>query len=249
MNHWDFIFYCYFRGLIIYIIIIIFSADWCWSWNSNTLPTWCEELTHWKRPWSWERLKAGGEGDDREWDGRMASPTQWTWVWVNSGNWWWTGRPGVLQSMGSQRVRHDWATELNWTEYVTLETWWFKIRAIELAHNLLGWKNGLNLVGSFPTGLSQFHSWRTHLEIDGHWLIWNDLNQYIGRWLVGGWNNRGSWVLDFSSFSRLAWAHLLGDCRVSWAARKGQGSMHKYFLILCSSHVCYCLIGTNKSHG
>ena len=68
------------------------------------------------RPWCWERLKAGGEGDDRGWDGWMDSPTQWTWVWVDSGSWWWTGRPGVLQSMGSQRVRHDWMTELNWTE-------------------------------------------------------------------------------------------------------------------------------------
>ena len=88
----------------------------CWSWNSNTLATWCKELTHLKRPWCWERLKAGGEGDDRGWDGWMASPTQWTWVWVNSGSWWWTGMPGVLQSMGLQRVGHDWATELNWTE-------------------------------------------------------------------------------------------------------------------------------------
>ena len=60
------------------------------------------------------RLKAGGEGDDRGWDGWMASPTQWTRVWVNSGSWWWTGKPGMLPSMGSQRVRHDWATELNW---------------------------------------------------------------------------------------------------------------------------------------
>ena len=91
--------------------------DWCWSWNSNTLDTWCEELTHWKRPRWWERLRAGGEGGDRGWDGWMASPTQWTWVWVDSGSWWWTGRPGMLQFMGSQRVRHDWATELNWTEY------------------------------------------------------------------------------------------------------------------------------------
>ena len=90
--------------------------DWCWSWNSNTLATWCEELTHWKRPWCWERLKAGGEGDDRGWDGWMASLTQWTRTWVSSGSWWWTGKPGVLKSMGSQRVRHDWATELNWTE-------------------------------------------------------------------------------------------------------------------------------------
>ena len=72
-----------------------------------------QELTHVKRPWCWERLRAGGEGDDRGWDGLMASLTQWTWVWVNSGNWWWTGRPGVLQFTGSQRVRHDWATELN----------------------------------------------------------------------------------------------------------------------------------------
>ena len=61
---------------------------------------------------SWERLKAGGEGDDRGWDGWMASLTQWTWVWVSSVSWWWTGRPSMLQSMPSQRVRHDWATEL-----------------------------------------------------------------------------------------------------------------------------------------
>ena len=81
------------------------------------LATWCEELTHWKRPWYWERLRARGEGDDRGWDGRMASPTQWTCVWVDSLNWWWTGRPGVLWFMGSQRVGHNWVTELNWTVY------------------------------------------------------------------------------------------------------------------------------------
>ena len=72
-------------------------------------------VTHWKRLWCWEGLGAGVEGDDRGWDGWMASRTQWTWVWVNSGRWWWTGRPGVLRFMGSQRVGHDWATELNWT--------------------------------------------------------------------------------------------------------------------------------------
>ena len=87
--------------------------DWCWSWNSNTLATWWEELTHWKRPWCWEKLKAGGEGDNRGWDGWMASPTWWTWVWASSGCWWFTGKPGVLQSMGSQRIGHDWVTELN----------------------------------------------------------------------------------------------------------------------------------------
>ena len=66
----------------------------------------------------WERLKVGGEGDDRGWDGWMKSQTQWMWVWVNSGSWWWTGRPGMLQSMGSQRVGQDWVTELNWTESI-----------------------------------------------------------------------------------------------------------------------------------
>ena len=90
--------------------------EWCWSWNSSTLATSCEELTHWKRLWCWEGLRAGGEGDDPGWDGWMASLTRWTWVWVNSGSWWWTGRPGVLRFMVSQRVGHDWATELNWTE-------------------------------------------------------------------------------------------------------------------------------------
>ena len=73
--------------------------------------TWCKKLTHWERPRCWERLKAGGEGGDRGWDGWMASPTQRTWVWANSGRQWRTGKPGVLQSMGSQRVGHDWATE------------------------------------------------------------------------------------------------------------------------------------------
>ena len=72
-------------------------------------------MTHLKRPWCWEGLKVGGEGDDIGWDGWMASPTQWTWIWVNSGSWWWTGKPGVLWSIGSQRVWHDWATDLNWT--------------------------------------------------------------------------------------------------------------------------------------
>ena len=87
----------------------------CWSWNSNTLAICCEELTQWKRPWCWERLKAGGEGDSRGWDGWIASPSLWSWVWVCSGNWWWTRKPGMLQFMGLQRVRHDWVTELNWS--------------------------------------------------------------------------------------------------------------------------------------
>ena len=75
---------------------------------------------HWKRPWCWERLKAGGEKDDRGSDGWMASLTQWTWVWASSRNWSWTGKPGVLKSMGSQRIRQDWAMERNWTEWEIL---------------------------------------------------------------------------------------------------------------------------------
>ena len=85
--------------------------DWCWSWSSNPLATWFEELTHWKRPWCWETLKAEGEGDNRAWADWMASLTQQTWVWVNSGRWWRTGKSGELQSRGSKRIRHDLATE------------------------------------------------------------------------------------------------------------------------------------------
>ena len=73
-------------------------------------------FSHLKRPWCWERLRAGGEGDNRGWGGWMAPPTQWTWVWVGSGSWCRTGRPGMLQLMGSKRVGHGWATELNWTQ-------------------------------------------------------------------------------------------------------------------------------------
>ena len=82
-----------------------------------------EVLTHWKRPWCWERLRAGGEGDDRGWDGWMASPTHWTWDWVNSWSWWWAGKPGVLRFMGSQRVGHDWVTNLNWWRTRSESSW------------------------------------------------------------------------------------------------------------------------------
>ena len=99
----------------------------CESWTikkANALANWCKELTNWKRPWCWERLKAWGEGDDRGWDGYMALPTWWAWVWASSGSWWWTGKPGVLQSMGWQRVRHDLATELNWLSKLCSDAGW-----------------------------------------------------------------------------------------------------------------------------
>ena len=104
--------------------------DWCWIWNSNTLATSCKELTHWKRPWPLEGLGAGEKVGDRGWDGWMALLTRWTWVWMNSGNWWWTGKSGVLWLMGLQRVGDDWATELTeliYTDIFTCKKEWTQI--------------------------------------------------------------------------------------------------------------------------
>ena len=115
------------------------------------LGPWCEELAHWKRPWCWERLRAGGEGDNRGWDGWMASLTQWTWVWVNSRSWWWTGRPGVLQSMGSQRVGHSWATELNEAEVQCPPLWKLAVCLCSVAWLCL---NLCNPMDYSPTGFS-----------------------------------------------------------------------------------------------
>ena len=109
-----------------------------WVWKYSLLFTWCKALTHLKRPWCWERLRAGGEGDDRGWDGWMESLTRWTWVWVDSGSWLWTGRPGMLWFMGSQSIRHDWATELNWTL-----TFWNSLRRI-------GIKSSINVCYNSP---------------------------------------------------------------------------------------------------
>ena len=124
----------YFMYIIIYIILycsyvmFLYSVlnihwkDWCWSWSSYTLATWCEELTHWKRPWCWKRWKAGGEGDDRRWDGWMASLTRWTWFWASSRNWWWTGRLACCcPYSGEESDTTEW---LNWTD---CSFWWFKL--------------------------------------------------------------------------------------------------------------------------
>ena len=107
---------------------------------SSTLATWWEELAHWERPWCWERLKVGGEGDDKGWDVWMASLTQRTWIWASSGRWWRTGKPGELQSMGSQRVRHDLATEQpqHWTSYELLIKWAMSLSSQNVASFL--WK-------------------------------------------------------------------------------------------------------------
>ena len=84
--------------------------EWCWNWSSNTLTTWCKESTHWQRPWCWERWRVRGEGGDRGWDAWMASPTQWIWVWANSGRQWRIGKACVLQFFRSQIVGHNLAT-------------------------------------------------------------------------------------------------------------------------------------------
>ena len=98
-------------------VLNIHWNDCCWSLKSNTLATWCEEPTHWKRPWCWERLKAGGEGDDRGQDGYMVSTTGWTWVWPSFRSWWWTGKPGVLHSWGRKELDTT-VTTLNWTAFI-----------------------------------------------------------------------------------------------------------------------------------
>ena len=108
-----------------------------WNWSSNTLATWYEELTLWKRPWCWERLKAGGEGDNRGWDGWMASPIQWTWVWASSGRSWRTGKPGMLQSMGSQRIRLDWVSWTMTTTFLSIHTDWHQIYIYVFNINML----------------------------------------------------------------------------------------------------------------
>ena len=106
-----------------------------------------EDLTHWKRPWCWEGLGAGREEGDRGWDGWMASPTQCTWVWVNSRSWWCTGRPGELWVMGLRRVGHDWVTELNWTEhllYLCISSFlrnWINSNSLPFFHLLQEWES------------------------------------------------------------------------------------------------------------
>ena len=87
-----------------------------WSWSSRILATWCKQLTHWKSLWCWERLRTEEEEGMGGWDGWMASPMQWIWTWENFRRWWGTGRPAMLQSMGSQRVGHNWVTQQQWQQ-------------------------------------------------------------------------------------------------------------------------------------
>ena len=134
-------------------VLNIHWKDWCWSWNSNTLVTWCKELTHLKIPWCWEWLKVGEEGDDRGWDGWMASLIQRTWVWVSSRSCWWMGKPGVLPSMGSQRVRHNWVTELNWSSHFLILKGFHKAREGNLVES------------QGPPATTYFSLWSPHFSM------------------------------------------------------------------------------------
>ena len=130
--------------------------DWCWGWNSNTLATWWEELNHWKRPWCWERLRAGGEGDNRGWDGWMASSTRWTWVW-------WTlgvgdGQGGLVCCASWGRKESDTTERLNWTELNT------QLKFISLGAG--GWKvqdHSINRLGAPQTVI---------FSLCLHWAKW-----------------------------------------------------------------------------
>ena len=115
--------------------------EWCWSWNSSNLATSHEQLTHWKRLWSWVGLEAGGKGDYRRWDGWKALRTLWTWVWVNSGRWWWRGRLGVLGFIGAQRFGHNWATELNWmfVSLLIVALWLNVLKCFSFSNRLILW--------------------------------------------------------------------------------------------------------------
>ena len=144
------------------------------------LATWFEESTHWKRCWWWERLKAGGESDDRGWDGWMASPAQWTWVWVNSGSWWWARRPGMLQSMESLRVRDDWVTELNLTVHIVGARQLFLNKQIYMyitVHNVLKIQ-----IRTFRISIVWFFSCTSSfcLHRDGNWS-WVIMTYLLGR--------------------------------------------------------------------
>ena len=174
--------------------------EWCWSWNSSTLATSCEELTHWKRLWCWEELGAGGEGDDRGWDGWMASLTRRMWVWVNSRSWWWTGGPGVLRFMGSQRVGHDWATELNW---------------ISIQHNLehlkATWQNfifwGISKVVSL--GRYKYNTWnKTTNKI---YCIINSSHERCELQIIRNWKGKRNVQTRKASQQQHYW-HLRPDC-------------------------------------
>ena len=175
-------------------ILNIHWKDWCWSWNSNTLATWCEELTHLKSPWCWERLKTRV---DRGWDCWMASSIWWTWVWVGIRSWWWTGKPGVLQPMGSQNVGHDWVTELKCKEDMPRQ-WILRVCVCVLSHVWLCDPMDCRLPGSSVHGISKARILECVAISFSRESSWprdrtSDFCVFcIGRWILDHWVTWGA---------------------------------------------------------
>ena len=127
--------------------------DWCWS--SNSLATWCEEVTHWKRHWCWETLKAEGKGGSRGWAGWMASLTQWTGIWTNSGRQWKTEKPGMLQSLGLKRVGHNLATEQQQQQVSFLIGGEIMTKSGEIARRYWNWNFNPRAIFKEPNSLNR----------------------------------------------------------------------------------------------
>ena len=203
-------------------VLNIHWKDWCWGWSSNTVPTRWEELTHWKRPWCWERLKTGEEGDNRGWDGWMASPTRWTWVWASSGSWQWTGKPGVLQSMGSQSRTQlrDW-TELYHKEGWAPKNWCFWIMVLEKTWESLGLPGPVNPKGISPEYSLEGLMLRLKLQYSGY-LMWrvNSLEKTLMLGKTEGKKKRG-WQ------TMVGWHHRLNgyEFEQTLGDNEGQGSL------------------------
>ena len=215
-------------------VLNIHWKDRCWSWNSNTLSTWCKELTYLKRSWCWERLRAGGEGDDRGWDGWMASPAQWAWVWVNSQSWWWTGRLACCSPWGRKESamteRLDW-TELNWTlillppppsfyspHPLPTPSYFFPLICLSSASllSLLLFSNLLLsgfwsrwLVSDILQNLMVSHlTWLSRIYHDDHSLFLEILWVLLGLWdtiLSGLFSNLDLFSASFADFCLLFW--------------------------------------------
>ena len=170
-----------------------------------------EGLTHWKRPWCWERLRAG-EGNDRGWDDWMASVTQWTCVWMDSGIWWWTGRPDVLGFMGLQRVGHDWVTQLSWTDVRKRKTntyikayilnlerwcWWTYLQDSNEHVGIENWL--LDMVGEEEGGTNWESSIETrtspYAKLDSWWkfIVWQREIKPSSLWQPRGVGWIGRW--------------------------------------------------------
>ena len=216
----------------------------CWSWNSNSLTTWCDKLTHLKRPCSWERLKAGGEEDDREWDGWMTSPTQWTWLWVNSGSWWWTGRPGVLQSMGSQSQTRlsDWIDTDRWYHIVFVFLWLISLFSITASKSYILLQNG-EILFFFMVELYSIVCMCMYMCVLSHFScvqlcdpmvcslpgssVHGILQARMPKWVAISTSRVSSWPRDWTWVSRIA-----GSFFTDWATREAPVYVYIY------THIC-----------